>query len=139
YAFGTLALQYSKTFFSEPLCTLLLLLAAFSLYICRSADQLRYSFVAGMFFGLALLTKFQTIVFLPAYGTYFIFSAGQTPVEKVRKLLTFVAGIVPCIVLHLLLTFIEFNALQSPYLRIPAVNFHTPIYFGLYGLLFSSG
>jgi hypothetical protein len=63
YGFGTLAWPYSRFFFSEPLFTACLVLAALSIHARRP-------FVAGLALGYAVLTRVGGVVLLPAFLLY---------------------------------------------------------------------
>lgn len=142
YAAGSMALQYAKTFLSEPLCTLCLLLAAYFLFLIgtNGKDQVKAA-IAGLALGAAVLTKTPSLIFLPILGIYLWLKSSPLSRGGLRTTASFCLGMLPPLLLYLLLQHSHYGTLfDSPYGHLgPAINFRTPIYFGLYGLLFSSG
>ena len=66
YALGTMAWPQSRTFFSEPVAALCVMLSFFFLYASfRSKRVLAPSIAAGCFAGYALLTRLDSILALP--------------------------------------------------------------------------
>lgn len=65
---GTLAWPYAKTFFSDPLAGLLLLLSAYALRRYRQSGQVRYTVAAGLALGWAVATRYAEGVALPLFG-----------------------------------------------------------------------
>jgi hypothetical protein len=142
YAAGSLALQYAKTFLSEPLCTLCLVLATYFLFLIETdGNNVLRSAIAGLSLGAAVLTKTPSLIFLPILGIYLWLKSSPLRKEGVRTTVSFCVGLFPPILLYLLLQHSQYGAFfASPYDQLGSVvNFQTPLYFGLDGLLFSSG
>lgn len=72
YGLTTLAWVYAKLDFSEPLLTLMLLLAALACYRFKRTGGLRWVVVAGMAVGFAALTKYVAIVLAPLFAVYLV-------------------------------------------------------------------
>src|SRR5690606_14195842 len=67
YAIGTMAWPHARTYFSEPLATFFCLLAFY--YVARRPSLTVWnSLAAGVAFSLALFTRLDSLVLLPALG-----------------------------------------------------------------------
>lgn len=169
-AFSTFLWPHSRTFFSEPL-TALLLLASFYLIV-----RYRYSgsgppsgkrgipvgmLVSGALFALALATKVQYVVALPAFGLYMLWplagrateSFAQSPDDielapqrtainsgRLAAILPWGAGFLVGLLPLLLYNWSVFgNPLVTGYGTDWKATFRTPISEGVYGLLLSPG
>ena len=72
YGTGTMAWPYAKTFFSDTLAGLLLLITALALLLFRQRGQTRYAFIAGLSLAWAVATRYAEAVFLPVFGLLFL-------------------------------------------------------------------
>lgn len=79
YAFATMTWVYSKTFFSEPLITLLLLLTFYSLVSYRCTQRQIWLWAGGTSLGFAVLTKPVALIYVPVLTAYLIFVAKPEP------------------------------------------------------------
>jgi hypothetical protein len=79
YAFATMTWVYSKTFFSEPLITLLLLLTFYSLLSYRYTQRQAWLWVGGASLGFAVLTKPVALIYAPVLTAYLIFVVKPEP------------------------------------------------------------
>ena len=79
YAFATMTWVYSKTFFSEPLITLLLLLTFYSLLSYRTTKRQAWLWVGGASLGFAVMTKPVALIYVPALTAYLIIVANPEP------------------------------------------------------------
>lgn len=70
YALCTPAWVYTHTFFSEPLVTLCLVTAAFSMIRFAQRNEWRWLALAGGALGVALLTRVDAVAALPAFALY---------------------------------------------------------------------
>lgn len=70
YALCTPAWVYTHTFFSEPLVTLCLVTAVFSMIRFAQSDQSRWLALAGGALGVALLTRVDAVAAIPAFALY---------------------------------------------------------------------
>jgi len=68
YALCTPAWVYTHTFFSEPLVTLCLVTAAFSMICFAQRDKWRRLAMGGGAVGVALLTRVDAVAALPAFA-----------------------------------------------------------------------
>jgi hypothetical protein len=125
YGLGTLALPYSRFFFSEPLFTCCLLLAAFALYQ-------RWPLLAGLALGYALATRLSGVFVLPAFVAY-AWLCGY----RLRGLLWAGAGVVPGLLLIMLNNWVRFRSLYE--YGYGNEGFTGNLLEGLAGLLLSPG
>lgn len=142
YAVGSMALQYAKTFFSEPLCTLFLLLAAYFALLAGGGEKNKTrAVIAGFALGAAVLTKSPSLIFVPIFGIYLWLKSSPLHKHGLAITVNFCLGLLPPLLGYLLLQHSHFGTFfDSPYRQLgPAINFRTPLYFGLDGLLLSSG
>jgi hypothetical protein len=72
FGLATIAFVYSKYLFSEPLAGLLLLLAAYMLFVYRQEGGLRHLAIAGLAAGFAVLTRANNLFLLPVFGLYLL-------------------------------------------------------------------
>ncbi|MCD6386255.1 glycosyltransferase family 39 protein, partial [Candidatus Sumerlaeota bacterium] len=126
---------YSKTFFTEPLFTLFLLSSVNVLSSLSRENALTKGFlIAGLFYGLALLSRFNALFYLPAF-LLFIYTTGKG--SKITKTLMFSFPVGIAILLVLVLN----NAMRGGFFRTgyETSTFCGHIFAGLYGLLLSPG
>lgn len=79
YAFGTMAWVYAKSFFGEPLITLLLLLTFYSLLSFRFTQRRGWLWAGGASLGVAILTKPVVLIYVPVLTIYLILVARPEP------------------------------------------------------------
>jgi hypothetical protein len=141
YGFGTIALFYSKSFFSHSFAAFLLLL---SFYFGMKAAKFNentetYLLISGFAMGLlATIEYFPFLVIIPLL-VYFV----KNNVK--RNLIFFILPIIIFLVLHGIYNYICFdNPLTPPYYYEQSEDHSTidyfimtPIYIGLFGQLFS--
>jgi hypothetical protein len=125
YGLGTLALPYSRFFFSEPLFTCCLVLAAFAFYQ-------RWPLLAGLALGYALATRLSGVFVLPAFLAY-AWLCGY----RLRGLLWTGAGVVPGLLLIVLNNWVRFRSLYE--YGYGNEGFTGNLLEGLAGLLLSPG
>jgi hypothetical protein len=125
YGLGTLALPYSRFFFSEPLYTCCLALAAYALY------QGYHSF-GGFTVGYAIATRIGGVFLLPAFLAY-----SWLLRRRWQDLLWFGIGLIPGGLLVLLNNWVRFRALTEQ--GYGEEGFTGNLFVGLAGLLFSPG
>ncbi len=125
YGLGTMAWPYSRFFFSEPLFTLCLFLAAFAIYQQRPL-------IAGVACGYALATRLDGLVLLPALFTYAWLRGYR--LSMVGKVLF---GLLPGCIMVLLHNWVRFHTLTEQ--GYSGEGFTGNLVVGLYGLLLSSG
>ena len=139
YVFGSMALAYTHTNFSEPLLVFLLLGGAYALYSARLDPQRarRWLFIGGCALGLACYTRERSAIMLPAFCLYvFMIRRGDW-----RSWLIF---LIPIGLAGAAIGAWNWLRFGSPLITSyaawqPETGFGTPIVVGLYGLLLSPG
>ncbi len=151
FAFGTLMMPYSGTFFSEPLATLFLILSMYSLVwndLCVNApvNQKYFSLVSsGIFLGIAITVHISAILFAPFLFAYGLssFVRPRWPMNEVAlPALVFTAGVGVFLVLLGYYNFIRFgNVLETGRTAVQQLDYAVYVapWRGLYGLVFGSG
>ena len=137
FAFSTFFIVYAtKSFFTQPLEAFTLLAAVYFLLKARSESSPRSLGAAGFFAGLGVLTKLTFIVNLPVLFAYVL--AIPCKGRRARDLTVFAAPAALLSALALGYNYARFGSiLKTGYWVVPALS--TPLFVGLYGLLFSSG
>jgi hypothetical protein len=145
-AFATFLWPHSRTFFSEPLVALALFASFYLLYIAASSDLKAQRtrpwlplVASGALFALALATKVQYVVALPAFLLYLgwrFMDAGHRLSIPLSWLGGLVAGLVP---LFLYNTLVFGSPLATGYGSNPGNTLTTPFLEGAFGLLLSPG
>jgi hypothetical protein len=79
YAFGTMTWVYAKSFFSEPLVTLLLLFAFYSLLSCRYDRRGAWLWGGGASLGLAVLVKPASLISVSILAAYMVYVTSAEP------------------------------------------------------------
>src|SRR5205823_6131036 len=87
YGLGTTAWTGAHEYFQHPLETLFLFAAVYALFSRRAELRIKDSLIAGLFFALGLLTRFNLVLTLPAlvlYLSWLLLAAPATvgPMEK---------------------------------------------------------
>lgn len=126
---------YSNTFFTEPLCTLLLLTSISVLFrISGEETGIRRILIAGIFYGLALLSRLNMLLLLPVF-LLFIYTSGKE--SKIAKVLVFSIPVAIALLLVMLLN----QAMRGGFFRTgyETSAFCGHIFAGVYGLLSSPG
>ncbi|MBK9709962.1 MAG: hypothetical protein IPO81_01310 [Kouleothrix sp.] len=140
FGLGTLAWPYSRFFFSEPLFTACLVLAALAI-------RTRHPLLAGLALGYAVFTRVGGAALLPAFGLYawlvFGMGGGSETTFKRSNVQTFkhfgwmALGGLPFALLLLAYNWVRFRALtEQGYAN---EGFTGNLLVGLYGLLLSPG
>ncbi|MCX7918576.1 MAG: hypothetical protein N3A72_02990 [bacterium] len=144
YGLATMAMPHAKTFFSEPLATLLLLFAFYSLYSYKLTNKLRWLLWSGSALGYAIFTRIDSIITVPLYLGYLLF--GLTTVTPSRWFKSAVRPIIFWLIpiglfcgLVALYNYVRFGSVTSTGYESEGLTFSYPLLDGLYGLLFSSG
>ncbi|HST04167.1 MAG TPA: hypothetical protein VLQ48_05465 [Chloroflexia bacterium] len=149
--FCTFLWPHSRTFFSEPLTALALFASFYMALVAISPDSAATTRVnlrlvaSGALFALALATKVQYVVALPAFLIYVAWHAAQTnhprkPQFAARSLLAWLLGLV---LGALPLLYYDWSLFGSPfstgYGASPTNILTNPLADGLLGLLLSPG
>jgi 4-amino-4-deoxy-L-arabinose transferase-like glycosyltransferase len=131
---GTLALPYSKFYFSEALLTLFLLLACWQMIEARQRDSTRRLLLSGIALSAAVAVRAAAAIYYPAFIVYLLIEGKSS---RAKSALVFSAGFVPALVLMLWHNHVRFhNILQTGY---EGQGFTTPLPIGLLGLTISPG
>ncbi|MCX7625094.1 MAG: hypothetical protein N2Z21_02635 [Candidatus Sumerlaeaceae bacterium] len=157
-----MALPHARTFFSEPLATFFVL-ATFYVLFAKGTQRATAPFLAGVCYGLALLTRLDSIVVAPAIGLYICLRAIEqgngrfdlwhqkvslselaTVVGSRRfwaGVAAFAIGPIGYVLFQLTQNWLHFgNPFTSAYADQPeGIQFRTPLLAGLYGYFMSIG
>lgn len=154
YSLGTLAFVHQRTFFTEPLAALCVMLSfmfankALSSFAKDKAKEYLYIVLSGFFAGYSLITRADSILLLA--GIY-IFIAGKFLFEDklnkekifsiIKKIVAFSLPIFLFGCLFLLLNYLRYGGFfKTGYEDQPeGVKFSAPFLAGAYGFLFSAG
>lgn len=144
YGFGTIAWVYAKTYFSEPLGTMLAVTAFVLLLRFHREPRLNFLFASGLVLGLAVTTKTTALVNLPVFILYLLYLSYQRRAEfnwrsLLLPLLVWGSGIAGMIAIVGAYNYVRFgDPLQTGYSGGLAL-FSNPLWVGLYGLVLSPG
>jgi hypothetical protein len=144
YGLTSFAWPYVRTFFSEPLTALLILIAAERLEACRIAsphEAALYSGIAGLAAGLLVATRIAAGVALPVLGLYVLWLAWRSRSLRTALALcgAWLLGLLPGIALIAWYNWARFGTLLATGYASESGLFTTPLTVGLVGLLFSPG
>lgn len=160
YGAGTMALPHARTFFSEPLATLTALAAFYALALPQPL-RWRDALVAGIWYGLSLLTRLDSAVIAPALGLFLLLriietrwprrTIGHLKAAELAGLLkhghvwagvgAFCVGPLLYGLVYAVLNWLHFgHPLTSAYAdQTEGIQFRTPLLAGLYGYFMSIG
>jgi hypothetical protein len=143
FAFGTLAWHYSTTIFSEPLVALGMTAAIYWLRVYQRDARRRWLLAAGAATAVSLLARWDSLLLIVApLAVYALYQVMRTRrgSAMVAGLFTFGAPLAAVLTVNLWYDWLRYgdvftittkNALEG--------SFTTPLWTGLYGLLFSPG
>jgi hypothetical protein len=137
-AFGTPCWVYAKFGYNAPLATLCVVAATHEAFVAlRGAPEWRLA-TAGLFVGLALLTRHELIVVALPLAAFVVLESRFDVRVTTRRFVTMAAGMAPPIAVWLWWNAIRFgHPLDTGYLRDATPGFGSPLATGLYGLLLS--
>jgi len=139
-AAGTLLWPYSKFGFNQPLAALFLVLAALALVRGVRAEWWPGGAWAGVWTGVALLTRHEMGLFAAVAAVYLFVATRKRPDVGRRLAVRFGLAFLAAAVVWGTLNAVRFgNPLDTGLLRDPTPAFGSPIAEGLAGLLFSPG
>ena len=139
-AFGTVLWPYSKFGFSAPLAMLLMSLGTYLTWVGLSIRSTRSLLAAGLSMGFALLTRHELMLALAPLGAWTFAAPSPSMAARLRRAATFAVLPAAAIGVWLLYNNARFgNPFDPGQLRDPALEFGSPIWQGLYGLLLSPG
>lgn len=155
YMIGTMAWPHSRTFFSEPLATLLVLLA---FHLAAGSDTgltRKRALLSGLAFAGAMATRLDTAFVFPGWLVYLLTllpgtARGEGPIaflksrkagESFGRLILAAIPIVVFLAWQMLHNYLRFGSpLESAYAdQTEGINFSTPVVAGLHGFLMSPG
>jgi hypothetical protein len=151
FAFGSLAMPYADTFFSEPLATTLVILSLCCLVWNDVSDhqdrhtRIRMLVASGIFLGMATTVHITAILYAPffyAYAVYPFLRTERTIKEFVTSSFLFSSGVFFFLCLLGYYNFVRFgDILETGRTAAKGIYYATYVapWQGLYGLLLSSG
>jgi hypothetical protein len=138
YAFGTMTWVYAKSFFSDPLIALLLLLAFYGLLSFRYSHRHVWLWVAGIGLGAAALTKPVSLISAPIFAAYLMFLIRTEAWRTFLKHL--VAFLLPVGLSVIGIMAYNWWRFESPFdTGYRNIGWTFPFWAGLYGLIASPG
>jgi hypothetical protein len=142
YGLATIALPFSKTFYSEPTATLLLLLAFYNLFRYRATQRNSLLGWAGALLGYSVFTRVDTIIVIPIFLIYLymiIRSNKSEPKNWLKKAIYFCLPLGLFCLLVGLFNYTRFGSMTHTGYESEGLSFSYPFLDGLYGLLMSAG
>ncbi len=134
YGLATPAWPYAKSFFSEPLVGALMLLGGYAAMRAQREPKLRWYILSGAALGGAVLVKPMALIIVPVVAVYLLFASRPT----ITRWVAWSGALAACLFLLALYNWTRFgNPLTTGYGS--SVQWNVPLWFGSYGLLFSSG
>lgn len=141
---GTLAWPYSKFYFGESLLSLFLLLACWLVVQAQQRHPKSALLVAGSALGTAIAVRAAAAIYFPAFLAYLLLEQRKKTANRTAfigpflgQASLFTMGVFPAMCLFLWHNYRRFHAISHT--GYAGQGFTTPLYVGLYGLLFSSG
>jgi len=126
---SSLFFPYAKTFFTEPLCTILVLLTVYYAILCWRTEEKRHYFLTGLFFALTAHTRLFALLYLLPVVFYL-------PLRRKRIFYFFLPVSVALLLVGIFNFLMRGSPLRSGY---ETSIFSGHILSGLYGLLVSPG
>ncbi|NTU78507.1 MAG: hypothetical protein HGA45_03750 [Chloroflexales bacterium] len=160
YGLATFAWPYTRTFFSEPLAALLILVSAYAAYRAQASGAIRRPavsgrpwsqsplvplLISGLAGGLLLTTRIAAGIALPVIGIYVLWGSWRawrrtgSPSSFILHPSAFMLGLLPGLLLLLWYNLARFGTPLASGYASEAGLFTTPLAEGLYGLLLSPG
>lgn len=140
---GSFALPYFKTFLREPLVSLYLLAICYSILRWSEDDTIRrWLFLAGLFSGLAIITRFGFIINIPLVAGFIVYLLIKRNRIWRRIMVSIVAYSIPLVLCGAVVFWYNNARFGDPMdmgYGTAGVSFTTPVYVGLFGLLLSPG
>jgi hypothetical protein len=138
YACGTMTWVYAKSFFSDSLITLLLLLAFYCLLSYRYDHRLVWLWAGGASLGFAILTKPASLINAPVLIAYLVFAAkSESRLNFGRGLIAFTLPFIAGGMGTLAYDWWRYGSMLDTGYR--NVGWTFPFLTGIYGLIASPG
>jgi hypothetical protein len=146
FAVGSLLWPYTKTFFSEPLMTALLLAAAFAAFEARRGGALAHALL-GLSLGLGVLTREDTAALVPLFAAYLFWprralERGRGGRRTARELVAAALPLVALVGVTVWYHELRFHSLFAGYAERTGNTFGwtaSNLFTGLYGQVVSPG
>ncbi len=134
YAVGALTWPYARTFFSEPLTTLLMLWSVDAAIAAHHHPQTatRALLISGTMAGFIIATRIAASVVIPILGLYAILCL---PYQRLRAAIYWGIGCIPGLTLFGIYNYIRFQTFFSTGYLSESTSFNTPLSVGIPGLL----
>lgn len=134
FGLGTPVWPYGKSFFSEPLLGVMMLLGGYAAMRARCELHIGWYALSGAALGAAVLVKPMGLLAVPVVGLYLLLACRP-------NLRQWTAWLVPLGIEGFLLGWYNWVRFGNPLMtgRGWEISWDTPPWFGAYGLLFSSG
>lgn len=140
YGFSTMAWHYSQSFMSEPTTALFILCAVY--FVTKDKTRSLNILGSGLFLSLAIFTRAVSIIIAPCILFYMLISWFS---EKDKRVFQDLLRNITLFIFPVLIAVIEF--LYFNYIRFGDIlitghvdeDFSTNLFWGIYGLLFSTG
>jgi hypothetical protein len=138
---GTFAWFYARTFMSEPPSMLCALLTFYGLVRYSARPGTIWLAVSGAAAGAMLLLRIANAVLLPPLGIWLLWIVWHQCHKRLRiaALIAWSSPILASLLVIATYNWIRFGTMLETGYADQAQAFDTPLYVGLYGLLFSSG
>jgi hypothetical protein len=138
---GTFAWFYARTFMSEPPSMLCALLTFYGLVRYSARPRMTWLIVSGAAAGGMLLLRIANAVLLPPLGIWLLWMLWHhcSLGSRLRASASWVLPIVASLIAIATYNWLRFGTILETGYADQAHAFDTPLYVGLYGLLFSSG
>ncbi len=135
YAIGALTWPYARTFFSEPLTTLLVLWSIDAAMVAHANPHHTRGFmvISGLMAGLLLPTRIAASTMIPLIGLYAIVYA--LPHQRLRTVIAWGLGVIPGVLLFAGYNYIRYHALLVTGYSSEVTAFVNPLSIGIPGLL----
>jgi hypothetical protein len=138
YSFGTMAVVYTHTNFTDPLLALCFTLAAYAAYRANENQRGRWLFITGVALGLALYLRERALIWIPLYLAYVLIT------RRARSLRDWALLLIPLACGAAALAVWNSVRFGSPVVIgyaswVADTGFDAPLLIGLFGLLISPG
>jgi hypothetical protein len=138
FAFGSVLWPYSRFGFNQPIACAALTAAVHTAWLAARRSQPRWSAAAGLWLGVALLTRHELALALLPVGAWLWWAGRPSGQERRTRLLAFLPPFGIALAVWLALNAYRFgNPLDTGHLRDPVPGFGSPVIEGLLGLAFS--
>ncbi len=136
--FSTFLFPYFKTIIRDVQIAFFLLLAFYFLYEFKSSNVKKYLIFSGISVAFGFLVKMTFLLNVPFLSLYLFFISKKEKQEQIKNLFYLLIPLFFAFMIFGTYNYLRFqNFFETGYHG--GTSFSTPLYVGLYGLLFSSG